>query len=86
MANPDAKPEDFKTRLSNLRHDLRTPVGHIMGYAELIEEDMDDETLKACQHDLQAIHTAGQKLLAQVDQFFGDTKSSPRGCDRRRTY
>lgn len=77
MASSDAKPDDFKTRLSNLRHDLRTPVGHIMGYAELIEEDMDEEDLKACQHDLQAIHTAGQKLLAQVDQFFGDTKSSP---------
>lgn len=77
MAGHDAEPQDFKTRLSNLRHDLRTPVGHIMGYAELIEEDMDEEGLKACQHDLQAIHTAGQKLLAMVDQFFGDTKTSP---------
>lgn len=76
MANPDAKPDDFKTRLSNLRHDLRTPVGHIMGYAELIEEDMDEECLKVCQHDLQAIQTAGQKLLAMVDQYFGDTKTS----------
>jgi CheY-like chemotaxis protein len=77
MAQQDKSAQNFKTRLSNLRHDLRTPVGHIMGYAELIEEDMDDETLKASHHDLQAIHTAGQKLLAMIDQFFGDTKASP---------
>jgi CheY-like chemotaxis protein len=76
MAPNDASPDTFKLRLSNLRHDLRTPVGHIMGYAELIQEDMDEEGLKACQHDLQAIHTAGQKLLAMVDQFFGEARAS----------
>ncbi|HSF92910.1 MAG TPA: response regulator [Paracoccaceae bacterium] len=73
--------QGFKERLSNLRHDLRTPVGHIMGYAELIQEDMDPETLKDCGHDLQAIHEAGQRLLAMIDQFFGESKRSPDQID-----
>ena len=30
----------FAERLSELRHDLRTPIGHVIGYADLIAEDM----------------------------------------------
>ncbi|WP_372604798.1 response regulator, partial [Actibacterium sp.] len=74
-----SKPEpsnDFAARLSTARHDLRTPVGHIIGYAELIEEDMDAAALKDCGHDLMAIQNAGQRILALVDQFFGEAKAS----------
>ena len=71
----DNNQEGFRGRLSQLRHDLRTPVGHIMGYAELIEEDLDEQALKSCSHDLEAIQNAGQKLLAMVDRYFGDTKA-----------
>jgi signal transduction histidine kinase len=31
---------DFSAQLSELRHDIRTPLGHIIGYAEMIEEDL----------------------------------------------
>lgn len=67
---------DFKVKLSQLRHDLRTPIGHIIGYSELLEEEMDTETLAACSHDLQSIQNAGQKMLALIDQYFGETKNS----------
>jgi signal transduction histidine kinase len=68
--------DEFKARLSQVRHDLRTPIGHIIGYSELIEEEMDTETLSACSHDLQSIQNADQKMLAQIDHYFGDAKNS----------
>jgi len=74
MEKPDQN--DFKAKLSQLRHDLRTPIGHIIGYSELLEEEMDAETLAACSHDLQSIQNAGQKMLALIDQYFGDAKNS----------
>ena len=74
MDTPDQN--DFKARLSQLRHDLRTPIGHIIGYSELLGEEMDEKTLTACSHDLQSIQNAGQKMLALIDQYFGETKSS----------
>lgn len=67
---------DFKTQLSKLRHDIRTPVGHIIGYAEMIEEDLSPELLKTFSGDLQAIQNAGHKMLALVEDFFGATTAS----------
>ena len=71
-----ATSDDFKTLLSELRHDLRTPIGHIIGYAEMISEDVDDEVLNLMANDLDAIRNAGQKMLGQIDQFFGVAKQS----------
>ena len=76
MADDKKPPSDFAHNLSNLRHDLRTPVGHVIGYAEMIEEDLDDEGLKAHAHDLQAIQNAGQRILALIDDFFNAGKVS----------
>jgi CheY-like chemotaxis protein len=76
MKTGESGQSGFKSRLSALRHDLRTPVGHIMGYAELIEEELDEGSLAAWLHDLRAIQTAGQKILALIDNFFGDSKTS----------
>lgn len=69
-------PRTFEERLSELRHELRTPVGHIIGYAELIEEDLDEEGRKAYGHDLAAIMAAGQKMLALIDQHLGSNRKS----------
>lgn len=74
MQNAAHNKSEFGHRLSGLRHDMRTPVGHIMGYAELIQEDLDADSLKQIGHDLQAIHDAGQRLLGMIDQFFGEQK------------
>jgi len=59
--------DGFKNRLSTLRHDMRTPVGHMIGYAEMMEEDLDEEAAKMLSGDLQAIQNAGQKLLSLID-------------------
>ena len=68
---------DFKEQLSKLRHDIRTPVGHIIGYAEMIEEDLSCDLLKTFSGDLQAIQNAGQKMLALIEEFLGATTASP---------
>ncbi|UWQ91281.1 response regulator [Rhodobacteraceae bacterium M382] len=68
---------DFKAQLSKLRHDLRTPVGHIIGYAEMIEEDLPPDLLKTFSGDLQAIQNAGHKMLALIEDFLGASTASP---------
>jgi CheY-like chemotaxis protein len=67
---------NFAARLSKLRHDIRTPVGHIIGYAEMIEEDLPPELLNTFSGDLQAIQNAGHKMLAHVEEFLGATTKS----------
>ncbi|MDA5093723.1 response regulator [Aliiroseovarius sp. KMU-50] len=66
----------FEDRLSQLRHELRTPIGHIIGYAELIDEDLESEQRNAYGHDLAAILNAGQKMLAIIDQHLNVSKKS----------
>lgn len=77
MQDIDDNSGTFSQQLSNLRHDLRTPVGHVIGYSEMIEEDLDEDGLKAHAHDLQAIQNAGQRILALIEDFLGPTKKSP---------
>ena len=53
----------FERRLTELRHELRTPVGHMIGYAELIDEELGDEGQKAYRHDLAAIMPLARRCL-----------------------
>ncbi len=69
-------PRSFEDRLSELRHELRTPIGHVIGYAELIDEDLETEQRAAYGHDLAAILSAGQKMLAIIDQHLNASKKS----------
>ena len=62
--NADA---NFAARLSTVRHDMRTPVGHIMGYAEMLEEDLEDSGSAEFLRDLTLVHGAGERMLALID-------------------
>jgi len=42
-----------ETALASLRHDLRNPIGHVLGYGEMVMDE---------------IHAAGKRLLALVDE------------------
>ena len=66
----------FKERLSLIRHDMRTPVGHIMGYAEMIEEDLDGSLSPEFSRDLNVIRTSGEKMIALIDEFLGHNKQT----------
>jgi CheY-like chemotaxis protein len=75
MADQSAS-DGFKKRLSKLRHDLRTPAGHIIGYAEMLEEDLDEERAKLHSGDLQAIQNAGHRILGLIDDHLSASRGS----------
>jgi adenylate cyclase len=55
--------DDLSALAATLRHDLRTPLNQIIGYAELLEEDASEEV----RADLGRIHGAARNMLAMVD-------------------
>jgi DNA-binding response OmpR family regulator len=65
----------FRERLSQIRHDLKTPVGHIMGYSEMIEEDIEKD-LPEVVHDLRSIRSSGERLLELINDNLGAAKQS----------
>ena len=62
--------EIFRT----LRHDLRTPINHVIGYSELLLEVAEDRGEAALTPDLRRIHAAGRQLLALVDELLNPAK------------
>jgi sigma-B regulation protein RsbU (phosphoserine phosphatase) len=57
----------------SLKHDLRTPLNHIIGYCEMLIEDAPGSG--AVVADLERIHAAGRHLLAVVNELFDANKA-----------
>ena len=55
---------------ATLRHTLRTPLNHIIGYSELLLEEAKERGLEDMVADLRNIHTAGKELLALINELF----------------
>ncbi len=55
--------------LRRLRHDLRTPLTHIIGYCELWLEDAEKCFLDSFVADLREIHNLGKQTLALLDEI-----------------
>ena len=53
--------------LAYLRHELRTPINAVIGYSEMLIEEMTDEDKPAFIPDLKKIHESGKQLLAVVN-------------------
>ena len=67
-----------KLDLSKIRHDLRTPINHILGYCEMMQED--DHLPEDFAPDLAKIHAGGRQLLALISECFDEeTFVSKRG-------
>jgi phosphoserine phosphatase RsbU/P len=63
------------TRLSNaelarIRHDLRTPINHIIGYCEMLLEE--EGLPESFSKDLRRIHGGGNQLLSLLKQIFDE--------------
>ncbi len=67
---PDAA-QSFREQLAHVRHDLRTSAGHIIGYAEMLAEELEDHPYPEFSKDLSRVHTSGQQLLELVDEHLG---------------
>jgi class 3 adenylate cyclase/CheY-like chemotaxis protein len=58
-----------------LKHDLRTPLNHIIGYCEMLLEEAADAPEQAFVADLERIHFAGRRLLNVINDLFDPVKS-----------
>ncbi|MGH8527551.1 MAG: response regulator, partial [Gammaproteobacteria bacterium] len=59
---------------ATLRHELRQPLNHILGYSELLLEEAKGRQLETFGADLQKIHTAANTLLALLDSVIVSAK------------
>jgi class 3 adenylate cyclase len=64
---------------AQLRHDLRTPLHQIIGYAELLEDEVRDAGQEKYVADLQKMRAAARRALEVVDEGFpaGDAPGQP---------
>jgi len=54
--------------LANMSHELRTPLNAVIGYSEIIEEDLIDGDTTRCAEDLTRIRGAANHLLAMINE------------------
>lgn len=66
--------------LAKLRHDLRTPMNHVIGYAEMLLEDAIPDELRA---DLERVHRSGQRLLELISLYLDDRTFHTQGLEAR---
>ena len=60
--------------LANMSHELRTPMNAIIGYAEILKEDAEDEENEVIVPDLDKIITAGRHLLQLINDVLDISK------------
>jgi CheY-like chemotaxis protein len=62
-----------------IRHDLRTPLTHILGLCEIWLEDADEQFLDGFVDDLGRMHALGRQLLSGIDDLlkFHEVASDP---------
>src|SRR5580658_4750846 len=71
------KPES----LAYLRHELRTPVNHILGYSELLIEDAGERHLEAFIPVFQQIQSGGRQLLDSIQTTLAGKTGSVQKAD-----
>jgi PAS domain S-box-containing protein len=60
--------------LANMSHELRTPLNAIIGYAQILQEDMEDAGQQAVLPDLKRIESAGKHLLQLINDILDLSK------------
>ena len=54
--------------LANMSHELRTPLNAVLGYSEIIQEDLAEGRTENCQKDLQRVVNASHHLLRLINE------------------
>src|ERR687894_491818 len=65
---PASEPISWTDLLRGLRHELRTPINHIIGYSELLLEVAEEQGHPQLLADLEKIRAAGAELGALVNE------------------
>ena len=68
--------------LSEVRHNLRTPINHILGYGEMLMEDAEDQGREEFLPDLRRIIEDGKLALAVINSQFRAAKTWRRSPGR----
>jgi class 3 adenylate cyclase/CheY-like chemotaxis protein len=58
--------------LAKIRHELRTPINHIIGFSEMLLEDAAGRVSEGFLQDLQRIRGGGDELLTLITQHFSE--------------
>jgi signal transduction histidine kinase len=60
--------------LANMSHELRTPLNAVIGYAEILEEDLEDHGFEQSRKDASKIRGAAKHLLALINEILDLSK------------
>ena len=74
MADGDEALRRARETMRRLQHEVRTPISQIIGYAELLEEELDDYGAGELVADLHRIRDAASRLLDLVDGKLRDER------------
>jgi len=80
--NRPAEPSALKLDLSRIRHDLRTPINHVLGYCEMLQEE--EAIPEDFQTDLKKVHAGGRQLLALINEYFDEATFEEKRRDLQR--
>ncbi len=61
--------------LKTLRHDLRTPINHILGYTDMLVEDAGEIGITQYEDALRRIRAGGRALLELIQSSLGEGMS-----------
>jgi class 3 adenylate cyclase len=70
MSDPISRSAEAQNIMRHLLHEMRTPLGQIIGYGEMLEEEMADRGLAELAGDTQRIQAAAHKLLRLLEHVF----------------
>jgi two-component system, sensor histidine kinase and response regulator len=62
--------------VAELRHKLRTPLNHVLGYSEMLLEDVEPNSAPRLREGLEAIREAGQELVRNLQSGLGTADGS----------
>jgi adenylate cyclase len=69
QTEPPGPKNKISSSSAQIRHTLRTPLNHIIGYSEMLLEEAGERALEDFVADLQRIHTAGKHLQALINDL-----------------
>jgi len=76
MSERDEALSKAQQTMRRLQHEVRTPISQIIGYAELLEEELEDRGEADLAPDLQKIRSAAQRLLDLADGKLRDEQNA----------
>jgi adenylate cyclase len=62
--------DDPERAAAKARHDLKTPINHVLGYSELLQEEAEEQGLVGFVDDLKKIQSAARRQLELIEQYF----------------